>query len=220
MMRARSRREPPLASLARWLRNVSRLRFMRSRDALSAAHAAMLPPKSEKPQPARCARLRALAISSPCLAIAESYFLIWPGLARPPSSMPASSVWSCRHRRDAAVAWPMPAQDKAMAPSSTARYASLPAPPFICPPRRMQDVGAARQTQVDTDAPLREPSVFTVNCFLVRGFFGRPVHLDVWIACAFCVASTTASAVMLTTPREVTEGVRIWAGLSVPSRIG
>ena len=147
MMRARSRREPPLASLARWLRSVSRLRFMRSSEALSAAQVAILPPNSEKPQPARCARLRALAISSPCLMIAKSYFRIWPGLARPPVSILASSARSCRHSREAAVAWPTPAHDRAMAPSSTARIASLPAPPFICPPRRMQDAGAARRIQ-------------------------------------------------------------------------
>jgi hypothetical protein len=33
-------------------------------------------------------------------------------------------------------------------------------------------------------------------------------------------ASTTAIAVMLTTPRAVTAGVRIWAGRAAPTRIG
>src|SRR5262245_14655575 len=37
---------------------------------------------------------------------------------------------------------------------------------------------------------------------------------------AFACASTTATAVMLTTPRAVTDGVRIWAGRAAPIRIG
>ena len=48
----------------------------------------------------------------------------------------------------------------------------------------------------------------------------KPVSLDTKSRPYAVAASATAMAVMFTTPREVTEPVRIWAGLAGPSRIG
>lgn len=48
----------------------------------------------------------------------------------------------------------------------------------------------------------------------------KPVSLDTKPGRYPVAASATAMAVMFTTPREVTEPVRICAGLAVPSRIG
>lgn len=54
-------------------------------------------------------------------------------------------------------------------------------------------------------------------------YHGKPakhVSLDTKSRPYAVAASATAMAVMFTTPREVTEPVRIWAGLAGPSRIG
>lgn len=63
----------------------------------------------------------------------------------------------------------------------------------------------------------------TVPIGAVVWYFGKPVKpvsLDTKSRPYAVAASATAMAVMFTTPREVTEPVRIWAGLAGPSRIG
>ncbi len=53
-----------------------------------------------------------------------------------------------------------------------------------------------------------------MNCLIAR-MVSRGVQAQL-----FPCASATETAVMLMMPRAVTEGVRIWAGLAAPIRIG
>ena len=52
------------------------------------------------------------------------------------------------------------------------------------------------------------------------GILGFAIRVNAYQPRSSASASVTAMADMLTTPREVTEPVRIWAGRAVPSRMG
>ena len=93
----------------------------------------------------------------------------------------------------------------------------------LCPARLIASLRPGVGLPVNSAASTLPPAKLTFALRYGRfaaGACARAFTPIGMVACALCAASTTASAVMLTTPREVTDGVRMCAGLSVPSRIG
>jgi hypothetical protein len=62
-------------------------------------------------------------------------------------------------------------------------------------------------------------SLSAIELIFMNGSIATTVSPGV-LAQLFLCASATETAVMLIMPRAVTEGVRIWAGLAAPIRIG